>query len=536
MKEITTVRDILSNPRFKDFKVIAGKGGLDRAVNSVTVMDAPDPYAWSTGKEIVLCSGYIFRDNPKLLYDSIVQLNEFGMSAFFIKMKRFIKVLPNEVKNLADELNFPIIDVPIEFAHIDVINPILSEIIDKQTKILKQTMEVNDKFSDVVIHDGGIQAILDLLSNFLKSDIMYCDLHFQKRYYSILKGHKKPDLSDIELNTLLETYFSYRIGVNKETYGYIIFLNKKDINIGSYEKGILNYANTSIVLDVQKKLSRSQVRERQESEFVQDIILGNIKSIEEIQKRSDIFGWNILNKSVCVMIADIDDFKKKYLDINDKKEVGKIEENSKKILNSCNEYMKLIVENPISFKFSDSIVFLINLEQFEQKNIHSKLTNIGDNIREIVRKNHKSTVTVGIGSKVNDPMETHMSFEQASLSIKIARTIKKGRDSTIFYEDLGVYEFLYNIYKNKESEDYAVKILKPILVYDKNYKSELMDTLICIISCDWNLKLASSKMYVHYNTIKYRYKKICDLLEYDLNDYESKLNITLATRILKMLD
>ncbi|MBF8436153.1 hypothetical protein I0Q91_03600 [Halanaerobiaceae bacterium Z-7014] len=36
------LKDILAMPEFKDFKVLAGEDGLDRKVDIVTVMDAPD--------------------------------------------------------------------------------------------------------------------------------------------------------------------------------------------------------------------------------------------------------------------------------------------------------------------------------------------------------------------------------------------------------------------------------------------------------------------------------------------------------------
>jgi purine catabolism regulator len=44
----------------------------------------------------------------------------------------------------------------------------------------------------------------------------------------------------------------------------------------------------------------------------------------------------------------------------------------------------------------------------------------------------------------------------------------------------------------------------------------LLDTLRCIVRHNWNLRAASAEMYVHYNTIKNRFKKISDLLGVDL--------------------
>ena len=47
-----TVRDLLSVEFFRDFKVIAGKNGLGREIQGVTVADAPDGYRWKTEKAL----------------------------------------------------------------------------------------------------------------------------------------------------------------------------------------------------------------------------------------------------------------------------------------------------------------------------------------------------------------------------------------------------------------------------------------------------------------------------------------------------
>ncbi len=120
--------------------------------------------------------------------------------------------------------------------------------------------------------------------------------------------------------------------------------------------------------------------------------------------------------------------------------------------------------------------------------------------------------------------------------IKIGRVIHKGHDATILYEKLGVYRLLYTVYKNEETKIFYKEKLSGILDHDENYNSELLKTLICIIDNDWNLKNSAKDMFIHYNTMKYRYKKICELVDDDLTDYESKVNVLLAVRIYQMFD
>jgi hypothetical protein len=61
--------------------------------------------------------------------------------------------------------------------------------------------------------------------------------------------------------------------------------------------------------------------------------------------------------------------------------------------------------------------------------------------------------------------------------------------------------------------------------------TNLIETLQSIINCGWNLKLASEKLFLHYNSVKYRFQKICDLLEIDLRDNSRHTEIELALKI-----
>lgn len=41
--------DMLADPYFKGFRVIAGESGTDREVTTISVMDAPDIWQWMKG-------------------------------------------------------------------------------------------------------------------------------------------------------------------------------------------------------------------------------------------------------------------------------------------------------------------------------------------------------------------------------------------------------------------------------------------------------------------------------------------------------
>jgi purine catabolism regulator len=83
--------------QFEGLKVLAGEGGLNRRVSTVTVMDAPDIYNWMKGGEFLITTAYIMKDNPLELKDLVIKLNENGASALGIKIDKMPRTLVTSV-------------------------------------------------------------------------------------------------------------------------------------------------------------------------------------------------------------------------------------------------------------------------------------------------------------------------------------------------------------------------------------------------------------------------------------------------------
>ena len=120
---------------------------------------------------------------------------------------------------------------------------------------------------------------------------------------------------------------------------------------------------------------------------------------------------------------------------------------------------------------------------------------------------------------------------QMTLSIFTTATNRQSRSSrlSIRFSNLTVYSFMIRL------ESIACYFLfHPITrlqQYDDQHHANLIETLQSIINCGWNLKLASEKLFLHYNSVKYRFQKICDLLEIDLRDNSRHTEIELALKI-----
>lgn len=343
-----SVKELLETDEFKDFRVLSGAAGLERKIYSVSVMDAPDIYKWLRGGEILITTGYLFKDNLDFMPYLIRKINEANAATLFIKMGRFIDTLPEEVIELSNQLEFPIIHMPINFAFTDVINPVLAKIIWEQTNNIRYSNQIHNTFIELAIEGKNIQDTINKVAELMNKDIVYNDLYHQKY---IAKGHAI--ISKEDINTWMEQCYTYLIRHNNKKYGYIIVVDT-NVVMSEYDMIILEHAATIIKLHMQQEISNLQIESRYRDQLVRDIIYKNIKSSEELNNRAKNFGWKF-EGSYQAIIVSIDNLKSKYLDENDKQTDFKANE----IMEEITYYCKKKLSNPIFTQFSDNVVFII---------------------------------------------------------------------------------------------------------------------------------------------------------------------------------
>lgn len=522
----TKVKHLLE--QFEGFKVLAGAGGLGRKVSTVTVMDAPDIYNWMKGGEFLITTAYIMKDNPLELKDLIIKLDKSGASALGIKLGRFIDKLPDEVKITADMLNFPIIHIPINYAFSDVIHPALSRIVNTQAKKLMMSEKIHKSFTQLVIEGRGTNHIVDTLYEILNRNVAFKDLVFN-RLYIVSKSNKfKKDIESLSLNILLDKYFNYPVQIGSSIYGYIIVDEKKDTNsLEDLDEITIEHASTVLKLNIQKEISNRQIEQKYRDEFIQDLLLNNIKTIEEANNRAALYGWK-MDKGLVCLIVDIDDYKERFLSLEKTKG---LEEERDALFRRITSNMKKRFYKCFYTNYSDSIVYLIEPDVSPMKDFFIKLKKVSEEIRREIRENSQFTATIGIGSYKESVIDIYISFIEAQKAVRIGRTVYGG-DTTHLYDDLGVYRMLFDISHGEEANSFCNQYLGKLMEYDSKNNCEYMKTLRCIVKNDWNLKKTADDLFIHYNTIKYRFSKISEIINLDLNNRENKFMIELCLKLM----
>lgn len=531
-----TVEELLQLPTIKGLKLISGNLGVHREISTVTVVDTPDGFQWLKGNEVVITTTYALEKTPNAFLDFISKLLSRNISALIVKSDRYIKVIPENAKKLCDEKAFPLIYCPAIYAFTDIINPTLSRIISKQAEQLKESSKIHESFLELAINDRSIHQILQTLSTLIQEPTAYVDTVFHKVYFSenvsedslYLKGLSY----EIILNEYREKYQCIDVVNKEQKFGYIMLLSDRsdrtypDTDSNIYKTAI-EYASIVIILRMQIRISNRMIAEKYYSSFVGDLMLNNVKTREEINTRAHLYGWN-LDGGGFVAIIDINNIKKYYLRNLDTGTNEKLQKYTDQIFDTSIKYIKQAFPSTIYYSQSDFIAFLITgkLPVSARKTLADTFSQIQHSLLNAV----PFTISMGVGMYVDDIINIHNSYQQAKQVIQTVYQIQQF-NRLFFYDQIGIYRLLFSISSNNEAIEFCDKYVKPLQQYDDQHHANLIETLQSIINCGWNLKLASEKLFLHYNSVKYRFQKICDLLEIDLRDNSRHTEIELALKI-----
>ncbi|BBZ25878.1 hypothetical protein MMAD_01730 [Mycolicibacterium madagascariense] len=140
--------------------------------------------------------------------------------------------------------------------------------------------------------------------------------------------------------------------------------------------------------------------------------------------------------------------------------------------------------------------------------------------------------SIGVGSVAATASELPRSFAEAQRALQVQRDSMSPYGGRRF-EDLGLYRILDRTSDRPEVHDFVMEWLGPLLTYDQTKNADLVTTLTHYLDCGGNYDDAARSLTIHRSTLRYRLGRIREITGRDLQDVEDRLNLHLATRIVR---
>lgn len=149
--------------------------------------------------------------------------------------------------------------------------------------------------------------------------------------------------------------------------------------------------------------------------------------------------------------------------------------------------------------------------------------------------------TFGIGPVLTDMTDLPDSISKARRAITISKKVRTDNQIAAF-DQLGIYRVLFDGFDQafmeqslKNKREFLNEKLGSIIDYDKENKAQLLETLEIYFAERENIKTAAKRMFIHYNTMRYRLNQIEEIAKLSLDDAETLLELKIALKIADLL-
>ena len=542
------IQDVLKDKRFSEFSLLAGLSGVGNAISTVTVIDTPDGAKWLSGGEFVITTAYMLKDDEEALLRFIRTLKTRKASALGIKQGRYIENIPDSALALSDDLGLPLLLIPQKFPYADIINPILSELVNQQTNRLIQANLIHTKFTELAVSDASIPDILSAFMSIVGVPTAFFDFETAQIWYSDSE-------SSLAQHLKTERILSHR-DIDRARYDLHLIANQnRRFGVLVFEKGVLERemeedggtalirerdpgfkialenAATNIILREQTIISNRQVAERYKGLLIQDILIHNIKSETEIHNRAEIFGWDFHDGGI-VLEVDINNIKQRFKRNFSNNTSKMLEEMSTEIFDISIREILRFYPNAHYVKLSDIIIFVLSIRPKERKQMEKQIAEAFSRIQKSI-ENIPFTISFGIGRYYENIEQIYLSYQEAREVIRLSYMFS-WFNRILYYEKMDLFRIFLPILDNQEALEACRNCLQPLLDYDRKNGKNMLETLQVVSECDWNLKLAAERMFLHPNSVKYRMEQIGKLIHRNCREHSDRLLIEIAILVQTM--
>jgi len=524
------VAEVLALAPLAQARLVAGRGGLDRVVRSVNVMEVPDILDWVKPDELLLTTAYPLREEPAKLEQLIPDLVAHGLAGMAIKPTRYIGSIPAAMIADADRLDFPLIELPPPASFNEIIGAVLGVILDVQSVRLQRAAEIHDRFTQIVLSGGGLRQIAEALAESIAMPVAIVDSQggllahspaFDTAVVPSLPASPIEPGSSGEPATITladRPAIAQSILVGADRHGTIVALGRA-ADLGDDELEALDYAATVAALRLVQARAVAEADRRFQAVCLEELVTGHVTDREALLERSAAFDWDLATPR-SVLVAEFHEL--------DGRPFGQLAGSSEELVARHRLYeaaRQTLGHAAIVWERTAGIAALVPVTDRGREAARAA----GLDLRaEGTRRQPGGVVDVGIGRPESDPLRLDESFREARGAIAVAGW-SRGHGAVSLFEELQLDRLLFNT-PEEDRATFVDAAVGPLVTYDARHRTNLVETLETYLATR-KVAVAARGLYVHTNTLANRLERIAEILGPFADDPDRCLTLGLALRL-----
>ncbi|MDR3563967.1 MAG: PucR family transcriptional regulator ligand-binding domain-containing protein [Negativicutes bacterium] len=493
--------------------LVAGRGGIDKVISYITIMEAPDFYEWVSGGEFVITTWYAFKDHPELQIPSFTAMAERGIAALGIKVNRFIQEVPQEILDLADRFKVPVFAIKRETKFREIVQAVSAELNNYQTNVLLEVERNYRELTKAALDGGDFDILLTPIG--AKRN---CSCLCLNRDYEVIgvysPGDKTPPAEEIAAivrrcydgqdNAAQYQQFEglhiFPCIALETVLGFLVLIDKRNLA----EKYVLMASQLATFLTL-KLLDRIESDQKMLTALFDDMLYKQNLDERELRERLELFGLK-LQQMFRIVVVGID---------------GAVRPNPLQLLRQHGQAVRKIIGEALLVQKPDEVVLIASNQTIDSLAAKPKwLKKLSGYALSCAGE-----VTVGVGPAVESAKDIRTSYRIAKRTMRAGRCF--GQTGVLDYGDYVVHTLLQWGLETPENDFLLNRAIKPLRQYDAECNANLMVTLGAVVFAD-DLDHAAAALKVHTNTIRYRLGKMEAITGYDFFSAMGRYVLTTA--------
>lgn len=531
------LRDIFKLPELNHAFIRAGHSGLDRPINWAHVIEHEDMGYYLEGGELLLTSGQIWSDNEKALEQLLKTFLDKQIAGIVFATGRYLKESPKEAIEFGNKYSIPIIEVPFQVSFVKVTRAIHEAILTDRQRSLQTKDFVSDELIKQLKSADSMMEICQIISGKLDSYVLITDPYHRVLTKAIPMGVKHVNESTI-IDKLRQT-IHLRLDKVEDYQESSLFFEPNQVTFvpsttPPYTMFVPihtsdNHFFTLWVINPYHPLEQEDEKVAEYVSFILRDTLSNEKeAISELSNRRFEFMEILLDETNNGEI------------LNEKAiEFGLYNVAYWKV-GAIHTRKTMPIERVLAWR-DQCQQWLDNtdgISGFAEKNGHTILLLIAihhqdENLAELFRtlenslqQKIKDDYTVMVVSHLKEELAA---FKEGYDEVKTLIPIVQARktDHLIYFaEELERELILYGKLTKEQAQALRSMILPEELISKPG--DFLYETLKCLAEYGYNREAVAKVMHIHRNTLRYRIKRLEELLNQDLSSPRGRFWIQVA--------
>jgi sugar diacid utilization regulator len=399
----------------------------------------------------------------------------------------------------------------------------LGRVLGETNAELSRSLTVQQRLAEQVLLDGGPGGIAEVLAEHLGRRVV-----IQDHIHRVIAGASpdgRDDWRDLLEATAEPEPFSVAVRVGREVAGHLVLSAEQEL--GPIDRALVDIAVTGVALEFAKIRATIEVEERLRGEAMADLLSGTYPNEAAMASRAARLGHD-LGRPHDMLVIDVSPDPPP----GHRPEDGLAADVDRQLVDTAREVLAKRAPRSLTVPHGNSIVILAARPPRGKRDGRELATELCTVLESVAGQ---GSVTIAIGDTCDRPAAYGPAFTAARQALDLMLKLGR-RGAVIGARELGPYGLLLQASARDDLEAFARQTISPLLEHDKRHGADLTGTLRAYLEEDRVQRRVAARCFIHVNTVVYRINRIEQLLGRSLSDPSTVFDVTLALRILDVLD